>query len=186
VAKRQEMPELPEEVFLEAKAAWLSAIRAEEEDRTDVRALRADLDALKSFQETIENAYNKLPLNARAQIDALENYRIDLKQQVLKAILHRKIDELNFVIERPSGDNQINTAGVNLVGLRAFAHVVKDFWLSVRERGWHESGSGSLRAGGIRGYGPAERFLGHHANRVDPRVTEEDARTVIKRPYSDK
>jgi hypothetical protein len=187
VAKRQEMPELPEEVFEQAKAAWVSAVRADDEDRTGVQALRPALAELHKFRNIVENAYNRLSLDARSKIDGLEEYEgVKINDPDWRRILYTKIDDLDFIIKRPRGDNQFTDTGLNLVGLRAFALILRDFWLSDSTRHWQSSGSGAVGKDQERLYSPAERFLYLHAHRVDPRATEDDARTVIKRPYSSK
>ena len=191
MAKRQNTPELPETIFSQAKLAWENAVREDEADRADRERLWLDLMKLHAFRRKVDKAYNSLPDTARAHIDPdLEFYR-EYKVPSPAGrrwinILHHKIDELNYLVKRRPGDNQITDTGINLIGLRAFARVLRDYYLLEPERRWSSSGSGTVGAGGERSYSPAERFLCEHAKRVDPTVTIDHARTVVKKPYSDK
>lgn len=191
MARRKENPELPDAVFSQAKLAWENAVREDNADRADRERLRSDLIKLQAFRKKVDNAYNNLPDTARGHIDPdPEYYRFyDAKgprEQRWIDVLHSRINELGYIIERPPGDNQLTDTGLNLIGLRAFANVLRDFYLLDPERRWTSSGSGTVRAGGERAYSPAERFLSNHARCVDERVTDDHARTVVKKPYSDK
>lgn len=129
MAKRQDMPELPEALFLEAEEAWKRAIRADDSDRASLKVLRPDLKKLQSFHKLVREAYDNLPSSARSNIDP--DMRYFLKDGIPPPTkgtwighLEQVIEDLRFILERQSGDNQISDTGINLIGLRAFAVAV--------------------------------------------------------------